>query len=251
MFMPEVKHSNGDERMIGYVKAEFLKMKHTGFYELHLFLPIVAAGVFLAYNAVTDYNIDTQVTAYIQILGIAFPFLISLVCSISMDTEEQAAHYYHMFGSQRKSGTCFFAKFCMLALMGLFAEIIAVLLFYVGLFFISETTSFSLQIMIQVVFIQYFSILILYSFHLVLELYFGKGVSLITGGLESLIAALFFTALGDHLWRYLPCSYGVRFPSYYLMEYWGEDVTVGIAFYVIYLILGGMMGYFAINRYER
>lgn len=41
------------------------------------------------------------------------------------------------------------------------------------------------------------SIIGLYWLHLVLELYHGKGVSLMIGGMESLIAILFLISLGD------------------------------------------------------
>lgn len=235
--------------MRNYIKAEFYKMRHTSFYFLHILLPLLAAGIFLFYYAMTGYDSEGEVSIYIQVLGITLPFIVSLVCSITMENEEKAAHYYHLFGNLRGSSFCFLAKYLMLLMNGLLAEIIAVFVFNTGYILLGVGKGLPFGTACVIILLQFISMSGLYLIHLLLELYGGKGVSLAVGGVESLVAALFVTILGDRLWIVAPCSYGVRIPLYYLMGYW--KMGAGIFCILVSTALIGILSHCAVLKYER
>lgn len=250
--MREVKLSRKESgTMIRFIWAEFMKMKHTCFYWLHLAIPILAAFVFLLYYGTTGYNSESEIVGYVQALSIAFPFIVSLVCSIAMETEEKAARYYHLFGNQKSRVTCFLAKYIMLLGMGAFSTVLAVMVFALGYQYILKMKGLPYVAYFVIILILVGSICILYLFHLLLDLYLGKGVSLMVGGVESLIAALFLTGLGDRVWSFVPCSYGVRFISCYLLKLWDERVLQGIFCLIGYMILLLILFGFAVKKYER
>ena len=236
--------------MIRCIYAEFMKMKHTCFYWLHVALPILAAFVFLLYYGMTAYDSKSEIVGYLQVLSFVFPFIISLVCSMAMETEEKAAKYYHLFGNQKSKMTCFLAKYVMLLGMGAFSTVLAVMVFALGYRYLLKMKSLSYASNFVVILILISSISLLYLFHLLMDLYLGKGVSLMVGGVESLIAALFMTGLGDGVWSFVPCSYGARFLSYYTLKIWDERILQGILCLIGYKILLLIFCGFAVKKYE-
>lgn len=64
---------------------------------------------------------------------------------------------------------------------------------------------------------------VLYTFHLFLAMRLNKGVTIIAGILESIIAALFLTGLGDKIWVYMPCAWASRFITNMISVSTGEQ----------------------------
>jgi ABC-2 type transport system permease protein len=63
--------------------------------------------------------------------------------------------------------------------------------------------------------------------HILCSFQFGTGASIGLGIAETLISALTLTGLGEGIWKWIPCSWGVRLCDYYLK--WkdsGENITI-------------------------
>ena len=94
-----------------------------------------------------------------------------------------------------------------LLVLGMMASGIAVVGYYTGGEFYVNLTALFFSVNIASYLIQY---VVCYTF--------GKGVSLWLGVIETLLAALMYLGIGDGIWYWIPCSYGIRMVSYYLLK---------------------------------
>lgn len=62
------------------IHAEMIKMKHTFLIPFHLLIPILGSSVFLMYYRFANWSEINQISGYVEIIGIALPFVISIVC---------------------------------------------------------------------------------------------------------------------------------------------------------------------------
>ena len=63
------------------VEVEIIKMKHTFLFPLHVILPIIGSGLFLPYYQLSSWDELGQISGYMEVIGIALPFAISIVCA--------------------------------------------------------------------------------------------------------------------------------------------------------------------------
>ena len=71
------------KRVMGSVRAELLKMKHTFLIPFHVAVPVIIAGFMLFYYRGTIGNPMGQTMAYFELIGIGLPFVVSIVCAES------------------------------------------------------------------------------------------------------------------------------------------------------------------------
>ncbi|WP_455796847.1 hypothetical protein [Clostridium butyricum] len=77
---------------------------------------------------------------------------------------------------------------------------------------------FSINLYINIAVVVFIAQISLYLFHVFLSIRFGSGVSIGMGIFESMISGLFITGLGDGIWRYVPCSFAVRFSDGFFVK---------------------------------
>ena len=77
------------KRVMGSVRAELLKMKHTFLIPFHVAVPVIIAGFMLFYYRGTIGNPMGQTMAYFELIGIGLPFVVSIVCAGNIGLEEQ------------------------------------------------------------------------------------------------------------------------------------------------------------------
>lgn len=194
--------------------AEILKLRHTFFYWTHALLPIVAVGGMLAYFAGTNGRELWQITAYVELLGIALPIVVSLVCGMAVEVEAEN-HFQLFLGGSGRKGANFCWKCLWLILCGLAALVLAMGLFGVGYDDLLGKNGLGLWCYSKGAFLLWLGAVPLYVEHLLLQFQWSRTVSVAVGAVEFVISALFLTGLGDGLWPLVPCSWSARLVDTY------------------------------------
>lgn len=194
--------------LIRLLRAECQKMRRTILPAIHLCVPVAVSLLFLAYYRFAPWSSIGKISGYVQVLGIALPFLISIICAISVELEA-GNHFQVMLGVVRGRKRVLAAKWLTLLGMELFALALAVGIFGLGYGFL-ERAKIPPELWLILTGVLWFGSVLLYLWHLFLNLQFSKMVSLGVGMGESLISALFLTGLGEGRWQYVPGSYSAR-----------------------------------------
>ncbi len=201
--------------IIRCLHSDSIKIKRLPIQLAHLIIPICIAGLFLAYYSFSPWNELDKIGAYLQVLGIGFPFLIGLFSVLLAEQEQSAGNYQEML-SYSKRLPVFFSKLLLLIGWGAFSSLLACLVFGIGSRYVLKEQVIGLIFYAKVAFILLGSSVCLYSLHLFLAFRFNKAISIGFGITESLVSALFLTGMGDGIWSYVPCSWSARFVTYAL-----------------------------------
>ena len=208
------------------IKAEFWKVRHTLLTWIHLLVPLLGIVVFLMYYSWSGWSDEGKVSGYIQVLSIAFPLIISVVCSLSVEMEEQG-HFQTMLGAMVHKKAALLAKWAVLAVLGLGALLLAVGGFAAGFGMMTGGSVYTPAQYAGMVGVLWLGGINLYLLHLFLNLAFSKTISMCVGTAELLTAALFLTGLGEGLWQFFPCSWGSRWSGYLLLYWKGQAMPAG------------------------
>lgn len=222
---------------IRLLRAEYRKMHRTILPAIHCVIPVAVSLLFLAYYRFAPWNSSEMLSGYVEVLGIALPLLISIICAIAVDMEA-GNHFQVMLGVVRGRKRVLGAKWLALLGMELFALALAVGSFGVGFGFLGKQ-NIPPEWWLIIIGLLWFGSFLLYLWHLFLNLQFSKTVSMGVGMGESLISALFLTGLGDGRWQYVPGSYSARGSLEVLRIWFAESGGKEI--------LGGFMKHFCVN----
>ena len=75
------------KRVMGSVRAELLKMKHTFLIPFHVAVPVIIAGFMLFYYRGTIGNPMGQTMAYFDLIVLGLPFVVIIVFSVYIGVE--------------------------------------------------------------------------------------------------------------------------------------------------------------------
>lgn len=206
------------------VQSDFIKTKRESIRLAHILIPLGLALAFLIYYAYVPRNPFVKLEAYFQVMGIGFPFLIGLFCSIIAEQEQNAGNFWELLSSPKRVPV-FFSKLFLLIGFGTFSILFASLFFGVGYLYILKQDIVPILFYIKGGFILLGSSIFLYVLHLFLSLRFNKGVSIGVAVLESLVSALFLTGMGEVIWSYTPCAWAARFVTYALVVQTGQNLS--------------------------
>lgn len=200
------------------IKADIIKLKSTQMFWLHFYIPVIGLFIFLSYYSYTPWTSFSKVSAYLQVLSIAFPILIGIITSLVAEQEYVAGCFQNILIASEVKCLSLISKLIVFLLLGAFSSLLAVMGFYVGFSFIVERI-FPFSMYLAVAGILMGSNVFLYIFHLFLSFRYSKGVSIGVGIIESLGAALFLTGMGDGRWPFLPSSWSIRLIESFLLKY--------------------------------
>ncbi|MBA4685919.1 MAG: lantibiotic immunity ABC transporter MutG family permease subunit [Candidatus Galacturonibacter soehngenii] len=203
--------------LIRCLHSDSIKIKRLPIRLAHMLIPICLSILFLFYYAYSPWNTYDKIGAYLQVIGIGFPFLIGLFSVILAEQEQSAGNFYVMLSASKRLPV-FFSKLILLIAWGSFSCLVSCLIFGIGLpFVLQEQVMIKPIFYVKTAFILLGSSICLYTLHLFLAFRFNKGISIGVAITESLVSALFLTGLGDVIWSYVPCSWSARFVTYALM----------------------------------
>ncbi|GIO44111.1 lantibiotic immunity ABC transporter MutG family permease subunit [Paenibacillus apis] len=190
--------------------SELIKLKRQPLIWVHLFVPLAGIAIFLGYYGYTPFSPASKISAYMQVLAIAFPTMIGIVCSVAADQEASAGNYQQLLVSPNRLASLA-AKLTLLLLLGYCSSLLAAAGFGAGFMYIlKQQTIFDPVFYVEAASLLFGSCLFLYFLHLFISLRFGKGASIGLGIVESLVGALLLTGLGDHIWIYFPSAWPIR-----------------------------------------
>ena len=134
------------------------------------------------------------------------------------------------------------SKYIVILTLSIFSTLISVIGFYMGFSFI-DINIFPLIAYLDISLILIMSSLCMYNIHFFLSFRFSKSISIGVGVVESLIAALFLTGMGDGKWPFFPSAWSARFIDSLLMKYSGMNnhldvlLNYGIGISIVITIL--------------
>jgi ABC-2 type transport system permease protein len=245
-------------KLLPMIKADFIKMKNTPFYWIHICVPITGIVMFLGYYSFTTWSTTSKIQGYLQALSMVFPILIGIVSSMVIDQEAMAGRFKEMLGAVYGKQLSLISKLVMLLISGFISSVVAVGGFLFGFEFILHQNVLPISFYGDIILIIFGSQIFLYLFHIWLSLLWGNGASIGIGIFESLFSALVITGLGDGIWQWIPCGWGMRFSDYFLIK-WNSlggtfnqlsDFNSGIVNCIIFTMMFGIFLGIWFNFYE-
>ncbi len=214
--------------------AELLKTKHTALLPAHILIPILTAGLFLAYYAVSPWDPMTKLTAFYQAVGIGYPVLIGIF-SAGVAEQEQLAGGFQNVLTLRYKAAVFTAKLVLLLLLALCALLLTAGVFAIG-FGKAPAECLTAALLLWLCGIP------LYPWFLAAAFRFGKSAAVSAGIVSGLVSALFLTGMGDRLWRYVFVTWPARISAAYLLTAAGDraarmELTAALPFCAIFTAL--------------
>lgn len=222
VFDPEMVQKAGGSLM-KRVRTEFYKMRHTFLFPIHILIPVISAGIFLAW---TRISAQLQFSAYVQAVGVAFPALSSLICAGSVELEIPGRFQGFMMVPGKKE-CALLAKWMSLEILAFLAVMSAMVFYGAGNRLILGDMKIPFSVFLKAGVLLWSGSIPLYLEHLFLNLRLSKAVSLAVSVGQTLVSALFLTGLGDGRWQYVPCSWSSRGTSLYLAEIFNRRAALG------------------------
>lgn len=211
------------KEFIRLLKADCQKMKHTAFYRTHLIFPLIGILIFIGYYSYTPWNSVSKIAGYLEVIGIAFPFMGALVTTMVIEVEAEAGGFKEMLCMTCSRNKIFISKLLFLLLAAAFSTVLAIGGFYLGFYYGLGETQFKFGFYIKAAGIMLLAQVVMYCFHMILCLKTGKGITIGVGIVESLLAALLQLDLGVGKWQFIPCSWGARLSDYYINTFMAND----------------------------
>lgn len=145
--------------------------------------------------------------------------IIGIVTSMVVEQESMAGGFKEILGTEYGKGKCLISKVLILLFTGFLSTILAIGIFFIGFKYVLKQNLLPLNFYIYVTLIIFGSQIFLYLFHLWISFILGNGGSIGIGIFESLISALMITGLGDGIWQWIPCSWGMRLINYFSVNW--------------------------------
>ncbi|MGQ3478705.1 lantibiotic immunity ABC transporter MutG family permease subunit [Paenibacillus sp. TY11] len=192
------------------LKSDMLKLRRQPLLLVQLLMPLLGIAIFLAYYSFTPYSPIAKVDGYLQVLAVALPTMIGIVCSIAADQESAAGNFQELLTSPVKL-LPFLSKLSLLLFLGFGSVLLAFGGFGAGFLYLLKESPYGLKFYVLAACILFLASIFLYVLHFFISLRFGKGASIGLGIAESLLSALLLTGLGDHNWIFIPAAWAARF----------------------------------------
>lgn len=199
------------------LKSDMLKIKRSMIKKIHIIVPLIGVILFLSYYCFVEYNTVSKVAGYLQVLGVTFPLLISIVVSMCIEQESLAGNFVGILIGSRRKILSFISKLVLLISLGVLAILLASIGFFLGMNYIIGEDIFNIYFYLIAAGILIGSNIFQYILHLFLSMKYSKSISIGVGITQSVVSALLLTGLGDNIWTYIPCGWGSRLVNNFVM----------------------------------
>lgn len=231
-----------------YLKADWYKFLKSKIIISHLLIPVIGLILMIMYFTLSSWNEIEKVSAYIQVVSISFPLVISIVIMMVYEQEEETKGFQYFLLTSDKRYIPHISKLLLLFLIGIIATFISIIGF-VLLSNIMYDNNLNIIFFSILTFTMFLSNMPLYIIQYLVTFFWGKGASISLGIIGTLIAALLITGIGDGIWFLLPWGFSSRL-SIYLFQYivtndftWTlkYEVKIAITSIIIYIIISGII----------
>ena len=190
--------------MINIIKSEIYKIKGTWLSWIHIVLPIAYSLLFYVTSKTTglkNFEESDIIQTYFVLLGAVMPIILSLISSKVVDMEMSAGKFQVLLSTTKSRSKAYIGKLLVLELGFVISLALAIIIFAI----LTRYQNISDWL------IEFFLILIsslsLYMIHLWVSIVLSSGASIGLGFLETMIALLSMTVIGDSIWYFIPVSY--------------------------------------------
>lgn len=191
--------------MKNVINSEFIKVKHTSYWQLHIILPVVGALLYIAYFAIySTVPALNKENFLLELTATVFPLVISIVTGLNSSLEERASHFQCILSSKERI-SIWNGKLIFLILTGLFSIQLLMITFWLGVKMLA-ISDISLFFCVSAGFILFAGNIVIYIWHLFLSYRFGIGFSLFFGVFESLQVILYSNITLAGVFRFIPHS---------------------------------------------
>ena len=199
--------------MINIIKSEIYKIKGTWLPWIHMVLPIAYSLLFYVASKTTglkNFEENDISQTYFVLLGAVIPIILSFISSKVVDMEMSAGKFQVLLSTTKSRSKAYIGKLLVLELGFVISLALTIIIFAI-------LTGY--QNMLDWL-IEFFLILIsnlsLYMIHLWVSIVLSNGASIGLGFLETMIALLSMTVIGDNIWYFIPCTWSARLPAMYI-----------------------------------
>lgn len=210
-----------------FLHSDFLKIKRSPILWVHIFVPLACITLFLLPCFFKPKSAGSMGGDILGAIAVSFPTLIGLICSMTVEQESDAGNFQELLTRPSKL-IPFFSMTVMLLLLGLGATLLASLGFEAGLAVCFHQAPFHTDFYLYGALLVFGSNLFIYLLHLFLSFRFNKSVSIGVGIVESMLSCLLLTGLGDGIWPFIPCAWGLRFAKMFMQNDFGRVMNIGI-----------------------
>lgn len=210
------------------LRGEFKKRKRSLFPLLHLGTPFIFPSILIIFFLSRDVLISAEVgyLIFFELIGVATPIIISIICGIVAESENEAGHFQNIRGLIQSKTLSVISQTVMMIFSYSAALFLAISIYTVALKLLVgiDEVNFTLYYLTGIIFtitscFQYF-------FYQVIGYRYGIGICSICGFGGVIIVALSLTTIGDKVWGFLPWAWANRF-SEYVIGYWKmTDITL-------------------------
>lgn len=201
--------------LINCLKTDFYKCYHSNIIKIHLIVPIIPIIVFLIYYTISPWSELEKIMAYIQLISMSFPLIISIVVNMVYEQEQEAGFQYFL-GIANKRYNVHFSKLILILILGLISTLITIVGFGI-IFYLMGNSITNVGFYLRQSFIIFGSNIVIYMIQYLVVFSLGKGASIGLGIIGSLISALMETGIGDNIWSMVPWAYSIRLCSYFTL----------------------------------
>ena len=199
--------------MINIIKSEIYKIKGTWLPWIHIVLPIAYSLLFYVASKNTglkNFEESDIIQTYFVLLGAVIPIILSFITSKVVDMEISAGKFQVLLSTTKSRTKAYIGKLLVLEFgfvisLALAIIIIAILTGY------QNILDWLIEFFLIVI-----SSLSLYMIHLWVSIMLSSGASIGLGFLETMVALLSMTVIGDSIWYFLPCTWGSRLSAMYI-----------------------------------
>ncbi|MDO5718616.1 MAG: lantibiotic immunity ABC transporter MutG family permease subunit [Tissierellia bacterium] len=231
--------------------ADFYKTKKTYIPYLHLLLPLGFAILAIIYAISTSLNKESLLSAYLSIIGAAFPLIIGIVCAKIGEIEAEAGHFQAIFTMGISRKTSYLSKLSSLLIAG-FLSVCLIIVPFLAFLKVKDSGLYLYSIILLIA-----GGVFVYILHLFVSFNYGSGASIGIGVLETLFALLGLTGLGDRIWYYLPAMWSARLASLFVfckfnldISYFYSEMTKWIPLFAIYISIALIFSLIWFERWE-
>lgn len=199
--------------MIKIIKSEIYKIKGTWLPWIHIVLPIAYSFLFYMASKTTglkNFEESDIIQTYFVLLGAVIPIILSFISSKVVDMEMSAGKFQVLLSTTKSRTKAYLGKLIVLEIGFVLSLTLSITIFAI-LTGYQNTLDWLIEFFLIVI-----SSLSLYLIHLWVSIVLSSGASIGLGFLETMIALLSMTVIGDNIWYFLPCTWGSRLPAMYI-----------------------------------
>lgn len=200
---------------INCMKAECYKVIHSKLILLHVGIPLLAIIAFGSYYSYSPMTEENKLYLFMQALALVYPFLIAIIISMSYEREVNAGRFQYILSAPMPIIKLHISKIASFLLFGFASCIITVCGFGVVFYGMGYNTN-SFTTYLQLSLLLFLTNIANYFMQYMIAFTFGNGISLGFGVVWLILSALLYLGLGDVIWKFIPCGFGIRMCSYFI-----------------------------------